>query len=307
MDIDGNSLDIPNNKKGQAAFDYCRDNWCVSQEDSMMAYPVGTTYEDFKCIDEEYIDFDVNDDMCVISSEKIIEKCAEKPPLLVHSCQVDCCFGGCGHFDEIVEEIGEITTFSDNDEDIVFDFPPLLPPICNETYKASTSETACPSSNNGIVTVISETAEIPEGEPILFGIVIQESMDEDIGRTVKFRVDNPFVDHADIFVSYSKKVGTYAMDKACDSMLETAAGCDPNAPEITVGCHEYPGVDPFAIVDVYFASNEDPFVLGNAAADTEVEKCCKPPDAYENGGYGVIKYTFKIECTCPGEEDVVSN
>ena len=124
MDSDGNSLDIPNNKKGQAAFDYCRDNWCVSQEDSMMAYPVGTTYEDFKCIDEEYIDFDVNDDMCVISSEKIIEKCAEKPPLLVHSCQVDCCFGGCGHFDEIVEEIGEITTLSVLDEDIVFDFPP---------------------------------------------------------------------------------------------------------------------------------------------------------------------------------------
>ena len=90
-------------------------------------------------------------------------------------------------------------------------------------------------------------------------------------------------------------------------MPNVVAGCDLEALEIEVGCIEYPVVEPFALVDVYFASNEDPFVLNNAAPETEVEKCCKPPD-YDRG-YGVIKYTFKIECTCPdgiGDNDTSS-
>jgi len=317
MDPTGQTLALPSkNKKGkggkgtrgQAAFDYCHDNWCVSQDDSNMVYPEGTSYDDHKCVDEEYIDFNVENDACVIEAEKIIENCADKPPLLVHSCQVECCYGGCSTFDQIEEEITTITTLSENEEDIIFDinfFTP--PPLCDETYRHATGETACPSTPSGIVKVQHQTAAVPTGEPIIYGIVFEEAKDDNVGRSIKFRVDNPFENNADIFVRYEKKVGAFANDPACESMSNVVAGCDLEAPEIEVGCIEYPGVEPFALFDVYFASNEDPFVLNNATPETEVEKCCKPPDY--NSGYGVIKYTFKIECTCSdgtGDNDTSS-
>jgi len=256
-----------------------------------MVYPEGTSYDDHKCIDEEYIDFDVNNPVCVISADKIIAKCADEPPLLVHSCQVDCCYGGCDTFDDTIDEI--VKCVIENDDILIFPVPPL----CHETYFHATGETACPSTPSGIVKLQHQTAAVPTGEPIIYGIVFEEAKDDNVGRSIKFRVDNPFENNADIFVRYEKKVGAFANDPACESMSNVVAGCDLEAPEIEVGCIEYPGVEPFALFDVYFASNVDPFVLNNATPETEVEKCCKPPDY--NSGYGIIKYTFKIQCTCP--------
>jgi hypothetical protein len=300
-DVTGQSIVIPYEKRGQGAFDYCHDNWCVSQEDSIMAYPSGTTYEDHQCGDEEYVDFNVDNEMCVISADKINEKCNTKTPLLVHSCQIDCCLGGCDSFDIVEEEIVGMTTLSTYDEDIVYnDFVPTS--ICDEeTYKVSTSETACPSSNKGVVELVYQSAEIPDVESsILYDFVIEPpAIDDNIGQTIKFKVDNPFADHADIYVRSLKKVGESAMDPTCDNMPNTVAGCNPEAREIQVGCHEFPGVDAFAIVDIYFVSNEDSFIIDNAVAGTEVDKCCKPLDAYNEDGYGVIKVTFQIQCTCP--------
>ena len=176
---------------------------------------------------------------------------------------------------------------------------------CNETYNDATDETACPSSPSDVVKVLHQPVEIPNGEPIIYGIVFEEAKDDNVGRSIKFRVDNPFENYADTYVRYEKKVGEFANDPAWKSMPNVIAGCDLEAPEIEVGCIEYPGVEPFALVDIYFVSNEDPFVMKNVKPETEVEKCCKPPDEYRednNGGsssYGVIKYTFQIQCTRP--------
>jgi len=171
------------------------------------------------------------------------------------------------------------------------------PPPCNETYKILTSETACPSKPQGVVKMIKRSAEAPEGEPILYNIIIEPPKDVNSAHTVKFSVDNPFTNHTDIYIKHVKKVGKYAMDPTCESMPFTP-GCKREAPIIEVGCHEYEGVEPFALVNLYFASNSDSFVKEISSGDVEIDKCCKPPEEYANG-YGIVEYTFEIQCVCP--------
>lgn len=308
MDVEGNTLGMPSDKRGKGAFEYCHDNWCISEDDSLMVYPEGTTYGDHKCVDEEYIPFDVNSDDCVISSDKIIAKCAEKPPALVNACQVECCYGGCGTFDEVEEEIADFVELSDmtEDVDIVFDPPVLVEePLCDENGKSSTSDSVCPDNN--IVQIVHQSSELPSGDDdIIYGIVLEDAKDDNVGRSVKFRVDNIFSDEADVYVRYEKKVGEFANDPACESMPNTKSGCDADANEIEVGCVEFPNVEPFALVDIYFVSNKaNSFIKMNAEDDTAVEKCCKPPDVYNVDDYGVIKYTLKIQCTCPNQDGVI--
>jgi len=309
MDVTAQPLAIPSDERGRGAFDYCHENWCVSEEDSLMTYPEGTTYGDHKCVDEEYVPFDVNNEICVISAQKIINKCADKPPSLVHPCQVECCYGGCNTFDEVEEQIVELVTLDTEEEeqDLIFD-PPVVAeePLCFSTGdKVATSDKVCPASPDGIVQIVHQSSDkLPADgdQDIIYGIVMEEAKDDNIGQSVKFRVDNIFATEADVYVRYEKKVGEFANDPACESMPNTKSGCDVDATEIEVGCVEFPNVEPFALVDIYFVSNKaNSFIPMNAAADTAVEKCCKPPDAYQfdQNGYGVLKYTLKIQCSCP--------
>jgi len=183
-----------------------------------------------------------------------------------------------------------------SDLDLICSIAP--PVVCNETYKTYTSETACPSKPEGVVKLIKSSAEKPEDEPILYDIFFDPPSDINSARTVKFKVDNPFTNHTDIYIKHVKKVGKYAMDPVCEAMPFTA-GCAEEAPEIEVGCHEYEGVDAFALVNIYFASNTDSMVMDiGADGDVTIDKCCKPPEEYQ-AGYGFIEYTFEIQCTCP--------
>ena len=158
----------------------------------------------------------------------------------------------------------------------------------------------CPTASSSIVKVIhsSTTAEIPDGQPIIYGITHKPVLDDEHGREVTFRVDNPFENNANTYVRYSKMAGLHGNDPACEALPELVPGCDVESQEINVGCTEHPHQNPFAIVDVYFAS-DDSFVVNNADAGTEVEveECCEAPDY--GPGFGVIKYSFKIECLCP--------
>ena len=169
-------------------------------------------------------------------------------------------------------------------------------PPCVESHKTMTSDTVCPTAPEGVAKLIHSSAPLPEGEPILYGFIIEEPADPDSAHTVKFQVDNPWTDHADIYVKHVKKVGKYAMDPVCDAMPFTA-GCAMDAPVIEIGCHEYDGVAPFALVNIYFASNTDSEII-LAGNDVEVDKCCKPPAEYD-AGYGIIEVTYEIQCTCP--------
>merc|ERR1712086_853364 len=76
MDITAQPLAIPSDERGRGAFDYCHDNWCVSEDDSLMTYPEGTTYGDHKCADEEEQDliFDppvVAEPLCFSTGDKL--------------------------------------------------------------------------------------------------------------------------------------------------------------------------------------------------------------------------------------------
>jgi choice-of-anchor A domain-containing protein len=169
-------------------------------------------------------------------------------------------------------------------------------PVCVENYKALTSTTVCPSRPEGVVSVIHSSHELPD-EDIIYNIIMDPS-EEDSAKTLKFQVDNPFANHTDIFIKHVKKVGKYAMDPVCDSMPFTA-GCSYDAPVIEIGCHEYDGVDAFALVNLYFASNSDSFVADAGSDDVTIDKCCKPPEEYREDGYGIIEVTLEIKCVCP--------
>jgi choice-of-anchor A domain-containing protein len=177
------------------------------------------------------------------------------------------------------------------------EFCEVQEPICVENYKELTSETVCPTRPEGVVNVIRSSHDLPEGAPILYDIIIEPPSDPTSAKTVKFKVDNPFANHTDIFIKHVKKVGKYAMDPVCDSMPFTA-GCAYDAPVIEIGCHEYEGVDAFALVNLYFASNTDSFVMGAGNEDVTIDKCCKPSEEYE-AGYGIIEVTLEVQCTCP--------
>jgi len=130
---------------------------------------------------------------------------------------------------------------------------------------------------------------------VLYDIQLEPpAIGEDV-HTVKFKVDNPFTNHTDIFIKYEKS----EWGIGCEFMPFTP-GCAIEAPTIEVGCHNQKDIDPFAIVNIYFASNTDSMVMDiGSGGEVTVDKCCKPPSDYE-AGYGVIKYTFEISCVCPG-------
>ena len=428
--VEGETLEI-NDVVGSGAFDYCQ-NWCVSQEDSLMIYPEGTTYEDHMCIEQEYQEFSVYDENCVISANKILEKCAGMSPVFIHSCQVECCFGGCNSIDNVIDEIVELIGPPDVPDDIIYSNPPTLAPtllptatptiaptlpptsppsspptaipsnaptlpptspptlpptaiptntltqsptsppgsptatptiaptllptsspsspptaiptnaptlpptlpipnvitptlspgttqpsmpvqqpqgLCDDTgymaatgerYMAATGDSVCPASDKGIVSLVRKSHDRLPCD-LIYGIELEDVKDVDVnlGRSVKFRVYNAFADEADIFVRYQEKTGRYANEARCESMPSTKSGCDPDAPEIQAACIEFPGVTPFALVDIYFVSRKpNSFIKLYAKADTAVHTCCQPPDEYDGGDYGVVKYTYEIQCAC---------
>merc|ERR1712151_64613 len=98
-----------------------------------------TTYDDHKCQQEPYVDYREDNEHCVLDADQIELACKDMPPLMVHACQVDCCFGGCGRVQETREHLEDITTLSDRQEDIVYEIT-----SCAETEKKDTSSTKCP-------------------------------------------------------------------------------------------------------------------------------------------------------------------
>lgn len=295
MNSAGEQILIENtfNNWHKTLIEYCYTNWCVSQDESIMAYPGELTYEDTKCEREEYKDFDIHNDDCVLSATLIKEACEDMPPLMVHGCELDCCLGGCGQVQETVDEITNIKTLSEEEDAILYDFPQDTVDPCTSDHLENTSDVVCPSSNIPTVKLIGTTgaANLPEGADVFYDIQLDEG-DDMIERTVKFRVNNPFETSADVFIKHDKRIfNTVFMDPHCDKMLGTEAGCDISAPVIEVACHDYEGTNPFAIVKVYFASSGLP-VLDTSS----VNNCCYPPE-YDSS-VGVVGYTFEIQCHC---------
>jgi cysteine-rich repeat protein len=168
-------------------------------------------------------------------------------------------------------------------------------------YMVKTASEVCPYSTDPVVKTLKKDDGSVEGSPdpadFIYGIEFNQPVDGS-APTVSFKVDNPMKEVSDLYVKYGKKVGILASDPACE-VMPAKADCSPEATVITAVCHDYAGVDPFAIVDIYIAS-QDPFLAAVGEAAT-VDKCCHPDD-YTDGSWGVVRYAVEIKCVCPPTE-----
>lgn len=171
MDADGTTIEIQNNHVD--SYNYCVDNWCVNQESSLMSFAEDNTFNDYKCEDQPFIDFSVDSPSCVLSADKIKEKCENMLPLMIHACQIECCIGGCDDIEPTVEEVVTIIELTDIPPEVVFEVPDFSDCEEDGSFK-STSDTACPASIN-IPSQLSGNPYVVEGQSSLDEIVGSEA------------------------------------------------------------------------------------------------------------------------------------
>jgi len=281
-----NGIEIPmaGDDAHKLEMDYCLDNWCVSQEESIMTYHGDTTYADHKCHDEPHKD---TWDGCVLNVEKVNEVCSQVPFRMKYACEEDCCVGGC---DQIKDVMPDFERKEDKPED------PKSADECGDLE--DTADTVCPSTEGGVVKLLKTTgtATIPDGGDVFHSIIMDPDPGDNGSSTVRFKVNNPFDSSAHVYVKHDVNVLSGFTNSVCDGFVLDTAGCDTSN-EIEVACKEFPGVEPFAVVNVYFAS-----VGLDDSNDAEIDKCCDAAD-YEPGT-GIVEYTFQIECICP--DDIIA-
>jgi len=298
LDADGNVINIWNhaNDWHKTLIDYCYDNHCVDPKNSILTPPNGQTFEDIKCENTDYVPFDPDSFSCVLTATQIHDACAHHPPFAIHACELECCEGGCDQVPDVIEEIEEVKTLSEDEEDILYDEP--KPPVeaCQEDALEDTSETVCPSAQTDVVKLLSTTGSQPlPDKPIFYGIKMDSGGDI-VGRTVKFKLNNPWDTSADIYIKYGESVFGHAfMDPKCDPFVGTNSGCETDAVEIEVACHDYENISPFALVQVFFASS-------SIEGSTEIDACCLEGDEYHQDK-GIVMYSFEIQCACPDTND----
>ncbi len=183
--------------------------------------------------------------------------------------------------------------FLDDDNDMFANWTPPRSSAAATTVKPTAAPTPSP-----VVTAREEPkaeAEISLEEfgsyppPIIYGVDFVVPHDDSHGREVSFHVGNPTNSDVKMYVRYEKQISQHMSDPACDKQVDVAPGCQESSNKITVSCLEYPGHEPFALVNVFMTSPH--FEAGS----TEVNKCCHPDD----DGFGVVMYSYKIQCKCP--------
>lgn len=285
MSPEGVELLMPPDNSHQAEMDYCLGNWCVSQVESIMAYHGDTTYKDHKCHSEPHRP---HLDTCVMSLPKIKEVCDQVPLEKRQACETDCCMGG----QDACAEIPDIMTDLERNNDPK---PPQEESADECEDLEDTADTVCPSTEGGVVKLLKTTgtAAIPEGGDVFHSIIMDPDPDDNSMTTVRFKVNNPFDSAAHVYVKHDVNVLTDFTNSVCDGFILDPAGCE-SAQEIEVACKEFPGVEPFALVNVYFAS------AGlDSSNDAEIDKCCDAADY--DAPVGIVEYTFQIECICPDD------
>lgn len=286
MDTGGTVLEMTNFTLPEAHNDsmaYCVDNWCVPQNETMMSFHGNTDYGDHKCANETHRDFIVTDPSCVLSAEKIEEVCKGMPPVAYYACQLDCCMGGCDQLPDVIPDL---------DRPGVPTEAPAGDPE-GECVLVNTPDAVCPTATGPVVTLLQTTGNepLPADAPVFHSIYQDPDPDDNGDTTVHFKVNNPFDSAADVYVKHDENVLTTFTTSVCPAFEIEASGCNKDE-IIEVACKEYPGVAPFALVNVYFAS-----VGINSDSNAEIDQCCEPED-YEPS-VGIVEYTFKIECVCP--------
>ena len=174
--------------------------------------------------------------------------------------------------------------------------PPPPPPCVESDYLTNTASEVCPDTPI-VISLPGTTGATTNFDPEDFIYGIEFGQTSSGTPTVSFKVDNPLSDDADFYVRYSKPSETSGFsDPACESVTGQAP-CEEETTTITAACTHLPNTDPFSIVNIYLASQEDPFVSFLANASEEINKCCHPREYDET--YGVARYAVEIKCSCP--------
>ncbi len=252
----------------------------------MFIPPSNTTYDDIKCVHQEFVP--IEEDNCIVSPAIIHDHCDHHPPVLRAQCELECCMGDCD-LEEQFEELKELIPLVVEQNETVIIYDPVdgdtEPDVCDgDDYKLKSDE-ICPDSGD-IVQILHSSSSGPA--PVIYGVEFVVSHDDTHGNEVSFHVGNPTDSNVKTYVRYEKNIGWFANDPACDKQVDVAPGCQGSSNKITAGCVKYPGHEPFALVNVYLASED-------LTGDTEIIKCCHPDD----DGFGVVKYSYKIQCACP--------
>jgi hypothetical protein len=196
-------------------------------------------------------------------------------------------------------ESGKIVTYSDDASVIPYVPPPCLIDMGN------TDEDVCPFNPEfDAVTVLHIKTDnndiIPEDldpSSLVYEMAFSGSA---AAPEVSFKVNSPFDFDTDFYVQYhTKAIASLsgALDPACDSYI-SEPGCNAAATKITAGCIEGASGVPFALVSVFFISEDSMFKNGGDGVSPY--ECCDIPDADKSKP--IIEYSFKVACGCPTTE-----
>ena len=216
---------------------------------------------------------------------------------LRRACELDCCVGGCSETPKVIDE--NFTKLGEDPTQTPIEIVPQHNDCRTdpETFE-DTGDSVCPDSEESIVKILhSEGTDDLDGQPeandIIYGLETNITPDErSKGKTVRFRVNNPFLSKSNIYIKHDVNVGRGFMDAYCEPMMETKSGCDDSARLIEIGCFDRDSFS-FALVTVYFSS------AGFPETDAKVDKCCHADQENAPRDENVVKYTFEIFCDCP--------
>ena len=169
---------------------------------------------------------------------------------------------------------------------------PTDPPVCNMGEMGKTDDDYCEGA--GVVLLESIGSGPPSENPVIWGIEPTIGTDDN-ANSVKFKVDNPFENDADIYVQFHEKVGKKAGDGVCIGQMD-APGCNAGATEIEAICMDPTDTLSFSVVSIWFVTTDT--AAGNGGA--EVAECCDQTSATTfEGTTKVVEYTYEIHCICP--------
>jgi hypothetical protein len=278
MTRDGTSLPVTTHSH-DLMWHYCVDNWCVAQGESIMSYHGDTTYEDHSCEGEEVVDYH-DDENCILSADQVYLACRDEPLHIRYACEIDCCLGGCDYLPPLItndDEKEPETNFEYNGDE-----------ACVEYELGDTSDMIC--ENVAVVKLLRSNGDepLPEDADIFYDISFGDNRD-----TVSFKVNNPFGAAANVFVKHDRQALEGFVAPECEGEELRPVECENNY-EVTVACLDYPDVEPFALVSIYYAS----VAVSPLNEQATIDPCCEPEEYAP--AVGIAEYTFEVLCGCPG-------
>lgn len=185
-----------------------------------------------------------------------------------------------------------------------------------ETYiNTDTGKNVCPLATESIVFMAGEIGWPSETDDHSFmnggGIIYGMKMVDD-HSSVKFNVNVPMGTEADIYVKHEVFAeGSTWLEPTCEAvnsqnhcLKDTNMATEARQFEVACQAHTSEGGDIShrAVVYIYFATKDaDVVAFQTTEKGATIDKCCYPKDYAnaEDGPYGIVEYSFTIDCACP--------